>query len=497
MMMIKAAIYCRVSTEEQAVGGHSIEAQRQELIKYCHAFDYEIFDHYIDAGFSAGTMERPALQKLLQDAGKYQVVIVWRLDRISRDMADLMKILEIFENHRVAFKSKTENFDTSTASGKLMLNMLGSFAEFERASISERIKMAHQKMLNEGKWRGGTPPLGYTLTKEKMLVIVKDEAQIIRKIFDLAANKNVGSRTIAIELNKLGYRTKNGNEFTSSNVVRILNNPTYYGEMIHGRQKKIKKDGKKQCIYEKDFDTYPGLFEPIITKDTFLLAQKNMKKRKLNRGSSQAISNLFGGLIYCADCKGYMLRSVKKNGEKFFTCKNYKNFGTCTHHYISENRIITEIKKAAKNFEENKNEVVKMNESSIKEKQQRTNQILSDMRNVEKQFESFASREDKLFDLMEREIITEEEFIKRKRKLSDKLMQIKQIQEELKNELNNIKTQQGNADFLKYVNQVNQDFDLLSPKEQKAVLANIIERIEVFDNEKPYQRKHIHLYFKI
>ncbi|TCO68491.1 recombinase family protein [Marinisporobacter balticus] len=494
---MKAALYLRVSTEEQASGGHSIEAQRQELIKYCDAFDYEIYNFYVDGGFSASTMDRPALKKLLADCGKYDLALVWRLDRISRDMADLMKILEVFTNDYVIFKSKTENFDTSTASGKLMLNMLGSFAEFERASISERIQLAHRKILNEGKWRGGKPPLGYTINEDKTLEINENESLIAKKIFDLSANENMGTRSIAIHLNALGYLTRNHKPFTSTAIVRILKNPTYYGEMIHKRQQYVKKNGKKTVVYTDEYHTFKGLYSPIISKELFLKSEENMNRRKLNRGASSKIPNLLSGIIFCGDCKEYMLRNSKKTGEIFFTCKSYKHYGKCRHHYISENVVMKEIKKSIQNIEASQNMVYKMNKKLVEEKKHKLHTIRNELTTLQDGIRSISRRKDKLFELVEKEIITETDFIDRKKKLSKEQEEKSKLLKQLQSNINNINNYQGNKNFMRQLTPFHEKFDTLSFETKKKILNKIIERIEVFDNDKAYARKKIHIYYKI
>ncbi|QZY56233.1 recombinase family protein [Crassaminicella profunda] len=494
---MKAALYLRVSTEEQASGGHSIEAQRQELIKYCTAFDYKIYDFYVDAGYSASTMDRPALKKLLAHCNKYDVALVWRLDRISRDMADLMKILEIFTSYHVIFKSKTENFDTSTASGKLMLNMLGSFAEFERSSISERIQLAHKKILNEGKWRGGKPPLGYEISEDKTLKINEDDALIVKKIFDLSANKNMGTRSIAIHLNTLGYFTRNHKPFTSSSIVRILKNPTYYGEMIHKRQQYVKRNGKKKIVYSDTYQTFKGFFTPIISKDLFCKSEENMNRRKKNRGTSSKIPNLLSGFLFCGDCKEYMLRNRRKNGEVFFTCKNYKHYGKCTHHYISENVVMKAIKKSIPNIEQSKSMIYEMNKKLVEEKEHKLHTIENEIATIQDSIRSLSRRKDKLFELIEREIITETDFINRKKKLSKEKEAKKTLLNKLHSNLNTIKNYQGDKNFMLSIKSFNNKFDTLSFYTQKELLNRIIERIEVFDNDQPYARKKIHIYYKI
>lgn len=494
---MKVAIYCRVSTEEQALGGHSIEAQRQELVKYCSAFDYEIFETYIDAGFSAATMERPALQNMLNDSNKFDIALVWRLDRISRDMTDLMKILEIFENNNVAFKSKTENFDTSTASGRLMLNMLGSFAEFERSSISERIKLAHKKILKEGKWRGGPPPLGYYINDEKILAINEEEANLIRKIFDMSANDNIGTRSISVKLNKLGYTTRSGKPFSSYIITRILKNPTYYGYMINGKQKEIKKNGKKKRIYIDDYKTFKGAFEPIVSRELYNKSIKNMELRKTNKGFSDSTGNIFGGLIFCGSCGEYMLRNVSTKKGASFTCRSYKHFGKCTHQYISEQRIIKEIKKNIQQINENNLLIKDIISDSIAKSNNKTKEINKEINWLTNQLDSYASRENKLFELIEKEIITDKEFINRKEFLGQEKLDTYNLKKELENQLQKLEGKKGNKDFLKDIKEFNKEFDNLKLDQKKKLIRKIVERIEIMERTKPYERKKIHIYFNI
>lgn len=494
---MKVAIYCRVSTEEQALGGHSIEAQRQELIKYCSAFDYEIYDFYVDAGFSASTMERPALQKLLADSNKYNIALVWRLDRISRDMTDLMKILEVFENNNVAFKSKTENFDTSTASGRLMLNMLGSFAEFERSSISERIILAHQKILNEGKWRGGPSPFGYNINEDKILVINEDEADIVRLIFAMSANDNIGTRTISVKLNQLGYTTRAGKPFSSYTITRILKNPTYCGYMINGKQRQIKKNGKKKSIYLEDYKTFKGIYEPIVSEETYKRSLKNMEARKQNKGSSSTSGNIFGGLIFCGNCGEYMLRSVSRTKGAFFTCGSYKHYGKCSHHYISEQRIIKEIKKSIGGMVQNQDEIIAITNRAIEKQKSSVKDIERQIAKLKNQLEGFETRENRLFELIEKDIITEEEFINRKSVLGKEKLNINDSLKDLEKQLIKTEEKNNNKDFLQDIKTFNESFDSMPLSDQKKLIKSVIQKINVMGSTKPYERKKIHIYFKI
>jgi site-specific DNA recombinase len=493
---LKCAIYCRVSTEEQVNGGHSIEAQRKELIDYCSEMDFEVFDFYVDAGFSASTMNRPALQRMLGELGGIDVVLVWRLDRISRDMADLMKILEIFQNSNVAFKSKTESFDTLTASGRLMLNMLGSFAEFERASISERIKLAHRKILHEGKWRGGPPPFGYRAGNAGTLEINGDEAPIIRRIFELSAGMNIGTPAIAGELNKSGCITRNGKPFTASYVVRLLTNPVYCGQMIYGRQKYNKKNGKKQVVYSRNFETYNGAFEPIISEELFYRSLACIKGRRADRGVSGAVGGILGGLVYCGNCKARMVRNKRKNGESFYLCSSYKNYRSCTHHYISESRIKSALEKACAGVNLGSGGIEYITSRLQKEDEKHAEGLRSRKDKLGKQINEYGARENILFDLVEKQQITREEFIRRKSRLAELKLHSEAALADIERGLVDTGITRPDIQLEKF-GVLSSEFDKFRPEFRKKLLQCIIQRIEIMDSARPYGRRRIDFYFKI
>ncbi|GAB7387104.1 hypothetical protein BSNK01_09400 [Bacillaceae bacterium] len=144
---MKAALYIRVSTEEQAKEGYSVEAQKRKLTDFCHLQEWEIFDYYVDDGYSAKNLDRPALQRLIADLKekKFDVVLVYKLDRLVRSMINLQELLQLFEKHDIKFHSLHEKFETHTAAGRLFLNIVGSMAEFERLQIAERVKVGMEQ----------------------------------------------------------------------------------------------------------------------------------------------------------------------------------------------------------------------------------------------------------------------------------------------------------------------------------------------------------------
>jgi len=215
MNKIKVAIYARVSTAEQAEEGYSIDAQIELIKNRCTVEGKTVVAVYADRGISGKSMtKRYELQKMLQDS-KYNLfdeVIVWKTNRLARNMLDLLQIVKILEENRVTFKSMTEPYDTSTPAGKLTMGMLGSIAEFERTTILENLKMGMEARAKKG-YKNGGKLLGYRSVgtgKDSKLEIVWEEAEIVRKIFNLYVDGK-GYKAIANQLNKQGYKTVKGN----------------------------------------------------------------------------------------------------------------------------------------------------------------------------------------------------------------------------------------------------------------------------------------------
>lgn len=195
---IYCATYCRKSVEERADETFgSIENQHESILNFIASHKHEgwvpLTERYDDNGFTGSNTNRPSLQKLINDIKESRVnmVVVYKLDRLSRSLVDFVQLLKFFDEHGVAFASITQPIDTSTSTGKLMLHILSSFAEFERELISER---THDKMgaaRKRGQWLGGRPPFGYARDKEgKKLVIDKDETKIVREMFELYLKGN-------------------------------------------------------------------------------------------------------------------------------------------------------------------------------------------------------------------------------------------------------------------------------------------------------------------
>ena len=244
---LRCAAYTRKSSEEGLeLEFNSLHAQREAALAYIASQKSEgwiaLPDHYDDGGISGGTLERPALQRLLRDieTGMVDVVVVYKIDRLSRSLTDFAKLVDVFERHNVTFVSVTQQFNTTTSMGRLTLNILLSFAQFEREVIGERIRDKFAASRKKGMWMGGWPPLGYEV-QNRRLVIIEGEAALVRRIFDRFA-KTGSALAVARELNAAGEVTKRrqctggsrgGKAWTKGAVYKVLANRVYLGEAVH------------------------------------------------------------------------------------------------------------------------------------------------------------------------------------------------------------------------------------------------------------------------
>jgi len=312
----RCAVYCRKSTEIGLEKDYnSLDAQRESAENYIKSQKHNgwelLPDHYDDGGYSGGNTERPALKRLMADiaAGKIDVLVLYKLDRLSRSLLDFMKLAEFFEKHNVSFVSVTQEINTSTSSGRMMLNILMTFSEFERSVITERVldKIAGAK--RRGKYCGGPPILGYNVIPEtKKLVVNPEEAKIVQEAFSLYARLGSSLKVIRI-LNEKGYRSKGwtsqksrrhmGSEFTPKIIHRILTNPIYIGMIRH-----------KENLYEGEHD---GIIDRALwDKVQYLLRENNHCEPGAKRNATESP---FKGLLVCGYCGGAfgITYSNKKN----------------------------------------------------------------------------------------------------------------------------------------------------------------------------------------
>lgn len=325
------AIYCRVSTDEQAREGLSLDEQQHRMKAYCAAMDWkQHIQYFIDDGYSAKDIERPHLSELLKEIKKNNIskVIVTKLDRLSRNLYNLLELINIFKEHNVSFISISESFDTNTPSGRLTLQVLGAVSEFERERIRERVIDNMFHAANKGQWLTSAP-YGYDL-KEKQLHINPVTSKIVKRIYNMYLEENKGFLAIAKILNEEGIPSSTGKEWWNRTIKLILINPAYKGTTIWNR-----REGSNKKRPEKDMEDWiiqENTHKAIIDSEMWNLVQDKIEKRTLP-SRAQSSPYLLSGLLKCPECGSGMSVSTsgsRTNPYKAYRCSAYKNKGSCT-----------------------------------------------------------------------------------------------------------------------------------------------------------------------
>jgi site-specific DNA recombinase len=292
----RAALYIRVSTLEQAQEGYSVGEQRERLIAYCKAQDWLIADIYVDGGYTGSNLNRPGIQKLMSETEKFDVVLVYKLDRLSRSQRDTLYLIEeIFRPNKVDFVSMQESFDTSSPFGKAMIGLLAVFAQLEREQIKERTWMGRVARAKTGLHHGGgNIPIGYDYEDGK-LIVNPYEAEQVRKIYEWYLS-GASLKAITDKLQDAGYTNKYSSYNSWSSVRNILENETYIGRLHFGGV------------------VVDHAHEAIITEEQFNAAQILRGKRREQFGSHAFQSkHVLTGLLFCGHCGGrYYLRNTGK-----------------------------------------------------------------------------------------------------------------------------------------------------------------------------------------
>lgn len=341
----RAAIYLRVSTSYQA-DRDSLPMQRKDLVGYCeyalNISDYTVFE---DAGYSGKNTDRPAFQKMMMQIrnGMYSHLLVWKIDRISRNLLDFAQMYEELKTLGVTFISRNEQFDTSTAMGEAMLKMVLIFAELERKTTAERVTATMISRANDGTWNGGRVPFGYDYNKETQTFSINgDESYIVLQMYDLYEKTDSLVRT-ARELNKLGYVSRQHNPFSPVSIWIILRNPWYVGTY---RYNYYKIPGRRAVKEESEWVVIKNHHSPLVSKERFDHVQKmldsNARYRNTpGRSSKQKNVNIFSGLIWCSCCGAAFTASPGKlhaSGYRptKYGCPNVRKTKTCNAKYTSD-----------------------------------------------------------------------------------------------------------------------------------------------------------------
>ncbi|WP_145459117.1 cassette chromosome recombinase CcrB [Staphylococcus epidermidis] len=501
----RVGIYVRVSTEMQSIEGFSIDGQINQIKEYCEFHHFEVKDIYADRGISGKSMNRPELQRMLEDAkeGNIDCVIVYKTNRLARNTSDLLKIVEDLDKSNVEFISLTEKIPLNTSSGKLMLQMIASFSEFERNNIVENVFMGQTRRAQEGYYQGNLP-LGYDKIPDSKheLMINQHEANIVRYIFESYA-KGHGYRKIANALNHKGYVTKKGKPFSISSITYILANPFYIGKIQFAKYKNWSEKRRK------GLNDHPvisdGKHTPIINQDLWDKVQIRKKQVSQKPQVHGKGTNLLTGIIHCPQCGAPMAASnttnTLKDGTKkrirYYSCSNFRNKGSkvCSANSVRadviEDYVMRQILEIVKSDKVIQRVVTRVNQENqvdgaalhhdIAYKQQQYDEVKIKLNNLIKTIE----------DNPDLTSVIRPSIQKYEKQLNDITNQINQ----LKNQQNEDKTLFNAKEISKLLQHIFHDIKHIEKSRLKALYLSVIDRIDI--KKDGNHKKHFYVTLKL
>lgn len=485
----RVGIYVRVSTEMQSTEGYSIDGQINQIKEYCDFHHFEVKDIYADRGISGKSMNRPELQRMLKDAkeGNIDCVMIYKTNLLARNTSDLLKIVEDLHKQNVEFFSLSERMEVNTSSGKLMLQILASFSEFERNNIVENVFMGQTRRAQEGYYQGNLP-LGYDKIPDSKheLMINQHEANIVKYIFESYA-KGHGYRKIANALNHKGYVTKKGKPFSISSITYILANPFYIGKIQFAKykdwsEKRRKGLNDKPVIAE-------GKHSPIINQDLWDKVQMRKKQVSQKPQVHGKGTNLLTGIIHCPQCGAPMAASnttnTLKDGTKkrirYYSCSNFRNKGSkvCSANSVRadviEDYVMKQILEIVKSDKVIQRVVTHVNQENqvdgaalhhdIAYKQQQYDEVQIKINNLIKTIE----------DNPDLTSVIRPSIQKYEKQLNDITNQINQ----LKNQQNEDKTLFDAKEISKLLQHIFHDIKHIEKSRLKALYLSVIDRIDI------------------
>ena len=494
------AIYTRVSTIEQAEEGYSNDEQERLLTNWCNKNGYEIYKCYSDRGISGKDIKhRPALKELLKDAEekKFDMVISWKINRISRKLSDVLKIVDIFEKNNITFKSYSEPFETDTPAGKMQFQMMALIGEFERGTIAQNVKMGMCAKARAGEWCGGRV-LGYDLVpiddiqtgkrRKTKLIINEKEAEVVRIIFNEYANGR-GYKAITNNINKLGYKTKKGNNFSVGSIKDILTNPVYIGKVRYNvRQNWSEK--RRRNINANPIIT-DGIHDSIIEESLWDKVQAVLESKKGKPARIYDGKFPLTGILKCPKCGAGMVimrtTNTLKDGTKrrltYYACGNWKNKGTavCNSNTIrcdkANEYVFSKISEILSNDKMIKSIVTNIN----KERNNRVSPAKKELARIERELQKLDGKKKKIFEAYEDEIITKEEFQSRNVELNNRIKILHEEKQPLLVTLSDDISEEISCEFIKSILEsfgkiLNENVEV---EQQKKLLHMIISEITI------------------
>ena len=399
--MTKVAIYARVSTQEQASEGTSLDHQREQLKAYCESQEWQVVKTYVDAGFTGKDGQRPELKRLLSDSKlrPFQKVVVYKLDRLARKLRLLLELEELLKANQVWLCSMKEQCDTSTHIGRMIFQILGIVSEWERETIIERTRSGRLQRYKAGCWAGGKPLYGYSYdANTKKLTIKEAEATIVRRIFkEYNAGKSMADLTNMLNGERIPPRYSTGKGWRMSAIRDILINPAYKGTQYvnhHLHSSKLSSEKPPGAIEIR----IPG----IVTEDLWYGAQEHRRNNK-HMQIFPSGSRLLQGLVMCGIC-GYYFRSQSTRNRKTYECRGRLKYvhidgsRRCTAPIISAEWLEQEVWQRIEAILNDPNKLELLLKETIDKLQDREQELSTRIRPIDKQLLQVREKKARLMD---------------------------------------------------------------------------------------------------
>ena len=505
----KCYIYTRVSTAAQTEG-FSLEAQQERLYEYAEYRELEIAGDYCDAGKSGKSIKgRPEFQRMMDDIisqkDNISYVLVFKLSRFGRNAADVLKSMQLLTDYGVDLVSVDDAIDSSTQGGRLTLTILSAVAEIERENITDQFMAGRLQKIRDGKWSGGSVPYGYR-SVDRELTIDPYEASIVRKIFDLYMEEDMGATSVAVTLNDEDYlRKENGGvdqrPFTYDFIVNVLDNPIYCGKLIFGRRTNKKgPDGKLLKPDPKHAVIAQGVHETILTEEEWNAVQEKRERLSKNRyelDNPERIS-LLSGLVRCPMCGSGMIHTKNKRINRnhggyyktihYYACNNSRksNGMTCSfRHTYNQEKIdssVFEIIQRLTTLPEYKNAVTAnlQNQATVEQLEERLKQERKELRKEELNNRKLGEQLDALDIMADGYEVTYDQILAEIDEGYDKIEEIERKIRSIMRKLESLKQGfKASENIERMLNHFTKLYDHMSCQERREMYRLFIDHIEV------------------
>ena len=479
-----AACYVRVSTDEQAEHGLSIPAQKSRLAAYSKSQGWNIYDFFIDDGYSGKDLERPGIKRIMQAAWekKFDILLVLKLDRLSRRQKDVLYILEdVLEPNGIGFKSATESFNTTTPFGKAALGMMAVFAQLERETIVERIKIAKKESAKQGRFMGGPIPYGYRYNfKTKTLEIDEMQAKTVRWIDDQYLEGKYGYKHTSENLERRGIPGPTNMRWNSVCVRKILTNPVYAGLTRHGD------------------DLYTGKHEAVIEPEKWQEVQALIKNRGAVRAAASVHTGLLSGIIWCGECGARMrVKNVWQNYPckdpkkvvRYYVC--YSQDGSSKHMirdpncrcgYKNAEVIESTVLQKLHNYSFDRKLLCQVIDEALS-KNTSKEAILRAINQAKKDYDTIESKINRWYDAFENSAVKPEELMERVKELHKKRAYLKEQISEMENQIEEETQRSVSAgEVIELFKKFPVIWEEASRDERREIVVNIIKEVKVYKN---------------